>query len=77
MAAPYNRPDLAFADAVVGNVIVDMRQRVDWGTFVITAKVDSNERAKNYIEATSVVTGSVIRIPQIDFWAKLVSAAVS
>jgi hypothetical protein len=78
MAAPYNRPDLDFATASVGNVIVDMRQRVDWGTFVITAKVSNNaEYQKNYIEATSVVTGSKIRIPQIDFWAKLVSAAVS
>lgn len=74
MAAPYNRPDRTFADATVGDIIVDMRQRVDWGTFEITAKVDGNaDYQKNYIEATSIVTGSVIRIPQIDFWAKLVA----
>ncbi|MFW6130329.1 MAG: hypothetical protein ACOC56_04020 [Atribacterota bacterium] len=76
MAAPYNRPDLDFADASVGDIIVDMRQRVDWGTFEITDKVDDeDDYQKNYIEATSIVTGSVIRIPQIDFWAKIVHEA--
>lgn len=66
-------PDLTFTAAQVGDFIVDLRQRVDWGTFEITAKVDSNERHANYIEATSVVTGSVIRIPEIDFWARKIA----
>jgi hypothetical protein len=74
MANGYNLPNLTFADAALTDIIVDMRQRVDWGTFVITAKVDSNaDYQKNYIEATSLVTGSVIRIPQIDFWARKVN----
>lgn len=74
MADGYNLPNLAFADAVVGDIIVDMRQRVDWGTFEITAIVDSNDDyQKNYVEATSLVSGSVIRIPQIDFWARKVA----
>jgi len=71
----YNVADLAFADATVGNIIIDMRQRVDWGTFTITVKEDSLAVERNYIEATSVVTGAKIRIPQRDFWAKLVSAS--
>lgn len=74
MADGYNLPNLTFADASVDDIIVDMRQRVDWGTFTITAKVDSNDDyQKNYVEATSLVTGSVIRIPEIDFWARKIN----
>jgi len=75
MAAPLNRPDLTFADAEVGDFYVDLRQRVDWGAFEVTAKVDSNERERNYIEGKSIVTGSVVRVPEIDWWAKEVKAS--
>ena len=69
------KPTRTFAAATVGDIVQDLRQRVDWGVFEITAKVSDQVEVKNYIEATSVITGAKIRIPQRDTWLKLIKAA--
>ena len=67
------KPTLTFAAATAGDLFVDLRQRVDWGTFEVLSKKDDSEEVKNYVEAVSVVTGAKVRIPQRDFWALEIS----
>lgn len=64
-----SRGTLTFAAVTTGDVFYDLRNIAGLGVLTFSSKVSTGKDSQQYVIATNSLTGALVRIPKLDFFA--------